>query len=111
MDESSFCGVAEAFQSQDAGRQNLKSDEADCGSTASAGFEARDWLGPSTLDWPSVYHVETPSKIEGRYRGERPFYWGVILVVQIRKETVMPFLIPVLVGIPVLFGGGYVIYH
>jgi len=23
----------------------------------------------------------------------------------------MPFLIPVLVGIPVLFGGGYVIYH
>jgi hypothetical protein len=27
------------------------------------------------------------------------------------KESVMPFLIPVLVGIPVLFGGGYVIYH
>lgn len=27
-----------------------------------------------------------------------------------RSET-MPFLIPVLVGIPVLFGGGYVIYH
>jgi hypothetical protein len=27
------------------------------------------------------------------------------------KEIVMPFLIPVLVGIPVLFGGGYVIYH
>jgi hypothetical protein len=27
-----------------------------------------------------------------------------------RRET-MPFLIPVLVGIPVLFGGGYVIYH
>jgi hypothetical protein len=25
--------------------------------------------------------------------------------------TVMPFLIPVLIGIPVLFGGGYVIYH
>jgi len=23
----------------------------------------------------------------------------------------MPFLIPVLVGIPVLFGGGYMIYH
>jgi len=28
-----------------------------------------------------------------------------------RKEPVMPFLIPVLVGIPVLFGGGYVIYQ
>jgi hypothetical protein len=27
------------------------------------------------------------------------------------QESVMPFLIPVLVGIPVLFGGGYVIYH
>jgi hypothetical protein len=26
-------------------------------------------------------------------------------------EETMPFLIPVLVGIPVLFGGGYVIYH
>jgi len=23
----------------------------------------------------------------------------------------MPFLIPVLVGVPLLFGGGYVIYH
>jgi len=23
----------------------------------------------------------------------------------------MPFLIPVLIGIPVLFGGGYVVYH
>jgi len=23
----------------------------------------------------------------------------------------MPFLIPALIGIPVLFGGGYVIYH
>jgi hypothetical protein len=28
-----------------------------------------------------------------------------------QKESVMPLLIPVLVGIPVLFGGGYVIYH
>ena len=27
------------------------------------------------------------------------------------KETMMPFLIPVLVGVPLLFGGGYVIYH
>jgi hypothetical protein len=26
-------------------------------------------------------------------------------------KLIMPFLIPVLVGIPVLFGGGYVIYH
>jgi hypothetical protein len=27
------------------------------------------------------------------------------------RRSVMPFLIPVLIGIPVLFGGGYVIYH
>jgi hypothetical protein len=26
-------------------------------------------------------------------------------------ETHMPLLIPVLVGIPVIFGGGYIIYH
>jgi hypothetical protein len=28
-----------------------------------------------------------------------------------RRRSVMPFLIPVLIGIPVLFGGGYVVYH
>jgi hypothetical protein len=27
------------------------------------------------------------------------------------RRWIMPFLIPVLIGIPVLFGGGYVIYH
>jgi hypothetical protein len=27
------------------------------------------------------------------------------------RRWIMPFLIPVLVGIPVLFGGGYIIYH
>jgi hypothetical protein len=27
------------------------------------------------------------------------------------KEIAMPLLIPVLIGIPVLFGGGYVIYQ
>jgi hypothetical protein len=27
------------------------------------------------------------------------------------RRSVMPFLIPVLIGIPVLFGGGYVVYH
>jgi hypothetical protein len=27
------------------------------------------------------------------------------------RRMVMPFLIPVLVGVPLLFGGGYVIYH
>jgi hypothetical protein len=27
------------------------------------------------------------------------------------RRSVMPFLIPVLIGIPVLFGGGFVVYH
>jgi hypothetical protein len=27
------------------------------------------------------------------------------------RRWIMPFLIPVLVGIPVVLGGGYVIYH
>src|SRR4051812_3947052 len=49
MDKRSFCGVAEAFQGQDAGGQNFKSNEAQRGSAASAGFKARDWLGPPTL--------------------------------------------------------------
>jgi hypothetical protein len=38
--------------------------------------------------------------------------WSVVYQpARTRKELIMPFLIPVLVGIPVLFGGGYVIYH
>jgi hypothetical protein len=28
-----------------------------------------------------------------------------------RGETIMPLLIPVLIGIPVVLGGGWVIYH
>jgi hypothetical protein len=27
------------------------------------------------------------------------------------RRSDMPFLIPVLIGIPVLFGGGFVVYH
>jgi hypothetical protein len=35
----------------------------------------------------------------------------VIQPSQRTEERNMPFLIPVLVGIPVIFGGGYMIYH
>jgi hypothetical protein len=35
----------------------------------------------------------------------------LICQVDSRRRTAMPFLIPVLIGIPVLFGGGWVIYQ
>jgi hypothetical protein len=45
------------------------------------------------------------------FRGTRSFKKRYCASTNNRQGVVMPFLIPVLVGIPVLFGGGYVIYH
>jgi hypothetical protein len=43
---------------------------------------------------------------------ERQQNGGVVVAARTTyRRSHMPFLIPVLVGIPVLFGGGYVIYH
>jgi hypothetical protein len=50
-------------------------------------------------------------KFGDRYGGNAHFIGALYWRFEKTKETVMPFLIPVLVGIPVLFGGGYVIYH
>jgi len=58
----------------------------------------RKFLTPGTL----VQKVKRNSELRLR----------VVLPARTTKgEWIMPFLIPVLVGVPLLFGGGYVIYH
>ena len=57
------------------------------------------------------------SCVAGGFQSSSPHFWRERLWPSYFASTnndrrwIMPFLIPVLVGIPVLFGGGYVIYH
>jgi hypothetical protein len=66
-------------------------------------------IAPNNRDSPSAVPSDKPKLL--RCNAELNLSQVVLTAARIQKELIMPFLIPVLVGIPVLFGGGYVIYH